>query len=345
MRRPWLVLLVVVLVAPMLAGCLGGGRLVGEPSPPFEFVTNEGTRVNETTYLGQYVILDLMATWCGPCRLEVAHLREVQRLHGDDVVIISIGADPTETMEQLDTFGEELGATWPYALDRDGRIGRAMDMRIIPKLVILDPEGIVVFESEGEVLPAAISRVVDPGRVVGPTGIPAGSALAGVALGFVAWFNPYRRFHRDGPSAVPSWVALALFAVLGLLAWPSAAFVSPRATYTSLALGALSLGLVAWWWRARRNDAQPPEGGVLLQAGDRAYEALPHFALVLVLALQSSGSAGFFAPLVGFVLGAAVAVTTRERVDPKTRLVVGLAGLGLAGVGLLVFGSRVLFPR
>lgn len=339
-RRPWAVLFAVLLLTPILAGCLGGGRLVGQPPPAFEFVTNEGTRVNETTYLGKFVILDLMATWCAPCRLEVAHLREIQRLHGDQVVIISIGADPTETMAQLDAFGEELGATWPYALDRDGRIGRAMEMRIIPKLVILDPEGVVVFEREGEVLPAAISRVIDPGAVVGNAGVPVGSFLAGLALGFVAWFNPYRRFHRDGARRAPSWLALAALALLGALAWRYAGLVSTRATYSSLALGLLSVGLVAWWWRARRGADAEPDDKWLLQAGDRMYETVPHFALVLVLGLQATGSAGFFAPLVGFLLGAAAAIATREQVPRAAGVAVGLGGLALAGVGLLLFGSR-----
>lgn len=342
MRRPLAVLFAFLVAAPFLAGCLGGGRLVGAAAPPFDVVTSDGMRVNETTHLGKYVILDLMATWCAPCKLEVGHLREVQRLHGDRVVILSIGADPTETMAQLDAFSREHGAAWPYALDRDGAIGRAMGMRVIPKLVIIDPEGVVVFEREGEVLPAAISRVVDPGAVVPEGELPLGPALAGVGMGFLAWFNPYRRLHRDGPGRAPSWAALALLAALGLLAWPFAGLVSSRATYGSLALGVLSLAAVAWWWRARAKLTEIPSGGALLQAGDRAYEAAPHFALVLVLGLHGAGAAGFFAPLAGFVAGAAVAVTTREGMPDRARVALGLAGLLLAGLGLLLFGSRIL---
>lgn len=160
MRSRALLLGSLALLAGMgLPGCLQGG-LVGKPVPAFRVATNEGAWVDETTHLGRYVVLDLMATWCQPCKLEVAHLREVQRLHGDRVAILSIGADPTETTVDLARFEREEGATWPHALDFNGSVGRAMQMRIIPKLLLVDPQGVVVLEAEGEVPAARISALI-----------------------------------------------------------------------------------------------------------------------------------------------------------------------------------------
>lgn len=336
--------LVAVLLVLPLAGCLEDG-LVGAPSPRFAVRTSDGVVVNESTYLGKWVVLDLMATWCLPCRLEVAHLREVQRAYGEDVVILSIGVDRSESLEDLDAFAAREGATWPHALDEDGHVARSFGLRIIPKLIILDPEGRVAFAREGEVLPAAIARVIDPeapaleGR--SPATQFAVAMLAGVA-GFLAVMNPYRKLHRDGPSALPAWLAVAAFVALAGLAYAFAGLVSSRATYGSLAAGAFTLTAVAWWARARSKpaDARPPQ--VALETFDRMYEASPHFALALVLALSTTSVVGFVAPLGAFVVGLAAGVAGRDAVPPEARSRAGLVGLALAGVGLLAFGARVL---
>lgn len=335
--------LALVAVAAWTAGCLEGD-LVGRPVPPFEVVTSEGARVNETTYLGRFVILDLMATWCVPCELEVQHLKEIQRQHGDKVVILSIGADPDESMADLDAFAREHDVTWPHALDRDSRVARAMGLTIIPKLVVIDPEGVVVLERQGEVLPAAITRVIDPSAA--PTG--GGASLVGpmmlaLLLGFLAPFNPYRRFHRDGPAAWPFLAALAAFLLLALVAWRLAGLASTRATYGSLFGGILTLGALAWWWiRARRQEPEPPRPNAALEAADRMYEAAPHFAMILVLGLTGGGAASFFLPAAAFVAAAYAGNQARIRLPESTRVGAGLAGLALAGLGLAAFGARAL---
>lgn len=337
-----LALLAMVAAAASLSGCLQG-RLVGEPVPSFQLVTSDGTQVDETTYLGKWLVLDLMATWCGPCRLEVGHLREVQRVHGDQVVILSVGADPTESTVDLERFSREHGATWSYALDYNGSVGRAMGLRIIPKLLVVDPQGVVVLEREGEVLPAAISRAIDPTAAPPAAEAPVllGSAVLALFLGVLAPFNPYRRLHRDSGRPLAAWLPLALAGGLLLLAWPFAALVSTRATYGSLAVGALSLVAVAWWLRARRQPTPETKPHVALEAGDRLYEWGPHLAMTLVLGLLTTGTLSFFAPVVAFLVGATLATWARARMPEPAPEWVGLTGLALAGVGLLAFGARI----
>jgi thiol-disulfide isomerase/thioredoxin len=335
-----------LVAASGLAGCLEGS-LVGQRAPSFTLVTSAGARVNESSFPGRFVILDLMATWCAPCRLEAEHLKQVQSSFGDRVVILSIGADPTETDAQLDAFAQQHGATWPHGLDHDGSIGRAYRLGTIPKLVIVGPDGRVAFEREGEVLPAAIASVVAPASALPAPGAPlvatTGSALLAAAVGFLAVLQPYRRFHRDGGSAAPSWLALAALAGAGALAWLAAGFVSSRATYGSLALGAVTLGAVGWWIRARRGAGPTGPAAGWLQAADRVYEASPHAALAVVLALSTAGGAVAYAAVVGaLLLGYALGVVARPRFPPESTVAPGLVGLALAGGGLLLFGARIL---
>lgn len=339
-RRATLAFLLLFATAS-LSGCLSGGELVGKPVPAFEFVASDGTYVNASTHLGTFVILDMMATWCGPCKLEVAHLREVQDALGDRVVIYSVSVEPRDTMDGLEAFGVQHGARWPYALDRDLDMWRAMDGEIIPKLVVIDPQGVVVLERQGEVLPSAIVRVIDPSLAPAPW-LPFATALAGLALGFLAALNPFRRVHRDGEGGGPTLGALGTLAALGMLAWSFSGLVSTRATLGGLFVGLLTLGSAAYWFRARRKtpDAAAAPPTAWQRYGDRSYELLPHFAAALVLALTTIGALAFFAPLLGFLVGATGGLLSRPRLTQQAQEGLGLAGLVLAGAGLVAFGAR-----
>ncbi len=343
--RAKLVAAILVAVSAISAGCLTGS-LMGEPAPAFSLVTSDGDAVNETTHLGKFLILDLMATWCGPCILEVSHLREIQNRFGDRVEILSIGIDPSsDTPESLVAFSEKYGATWPHALDAGGEVSRAYKLGIVPKLIILDPEGKVVLERQGEVLPAAMARVIDPSAAgASPTSLFAPS-MAALGLGFLAVFNPYRRFHREGAGRSVLPIAGGILAGLAILAWVYSGFASSRATYGSLFGGVITLAAVAWWFRARRKEHEPKEGRPHQVAFDRAYEAAPHFALVLVLGLNGTNALSYFLPVATFLGGAYLATQTGEKVAPTRKMFLGLMGLLLAGLGLVLFGSRILLAE
>lgn len=332
--------LAAVLAATTLVGCLDDG-LVGKPVPAFDLVTLDGQRVNETTYLGKYLILDLMATWCAPCKLEVAHLLEVQRLHGEKVAILSVSVDPDDSVEEMEAFGAEYGVNWPSALDPGATVAPKMGLTIIPKLLIVDPSGTVVFEAQGEVLPSAISRVIEPSTAPPLGEFPWVASLIALLAGLVAWMNPYRAFHRESPRGEIA--GMLGFVLAGLLAWRFATFASTRATLSSLLVGAVTLMAVGWWARARAKvPSTPPAPSLLLAGLDRMYEGAPHFMLATVLALQETSAVGFFAPLTAFVIGLAGSTAIGRGLPRAQRNAAGLAGLALVGAGLVVFGMRII---
>src|SRR5205823_1464623 len=131
-------------------------------------------------FRGRWVVYDVMATWCAPCRLEVAHLLDVQRALGPArVAILSVDVSPTnETTAELEAFANETGMAWPRGVDWNLSVARAFDVVDLPKTVVVDPSGKVVFEAQREVQADEILRVVDP--ALAP--VPAPSASETFAL-------------------------------------------------------------------------------------------------------------------------------------------------------------------
>lgn len=67
---------------------------VGEPAPPLEAATAEGTPVDLAALHGHVVLLNLWASWCPPCRAELPLLADVQERHrADGVVVVALSAD------------------------------------------------------------------------------------------------------------------------------------------------------------------------------------------------------------------------------------------------------------
>lgn len=61
-------------------------------------------------YKGKVVVLDLWATWCGPCRAEIPHLNEIQQQYksrGLEVVGLT-NEDPADDADDVDKFAREM---------------------------------------------------------------------------------------------------------------------------------------------------------------------------------------------------------------------------------------------
>jgi thiol-disulfide isomerase/thioredoxin len=85
----------------------------------FKIQTLQGKRIDLNTLLseGKPVILDLWATWCGPCRQEIPHLIEFAKAHSKEGLIV-IGLtieDPEDDLKEVKTFVKELSMNYEVA--------------------------------------------------------------------------------------------------------------------------------------------------------------------------------------------------------------------------------------
>ena len=90
---------------------------------------------------GRLVIVDLMATWCGPCETQVEYLKEIYNDYGAAIWILSLTVDLSETAQMIADYKENHEAEWWHGLDTDGVFGEYFSVSSIPTLVIIDSEG------------------------------------------------------------------------------------------------------------------------------------------------------------------------------------------------------------
>lgn len=156
----------VIVVIVIAAAAVGGWYLLqpesqGESSPrsgqdnpgtlasDFSLIDLNGNNFKLSDYQGKVVVIDFMATWCGPCRLEMPHYRTIWEKYGDEIALMSIDIDPRESEETLRNFAQEFPyATWIWARDT-ANLGEKYQVVGIPKTVIIDQYGYIRFEHTG----------------------------------------------------------------------------------------------------------------------------------------------------------------------------------------------------
>ena len=138
---------------------IGNGGATGANAPNFALADTDGNNFSLLDFRGKVVVLDLMATWCGPCVYEIPHLKEVQQHYSDSVIILSISVGG-DSDQGLADFKNEQGATWRFAIDTDD-VATKYGAVYIPKLVIIDKNGNIEFTNEGVTSSATLIEKID----------------------------------------------------------------------------------------------------------------------------------------------------------------------------------------
>jgi len=137
---------------------------IGSKYMDFELLTPEGEKVMLSDYIdGKHdVMLEFWASWCGPCRGEIPHLRQVNEEYKDKGFrIVSISIDDVDS-EWRKAMSEEK-MVWTQLNDPkgfEGEISKAYNILGIPYALLLDKEGrIKNFEMRGASLDAQLQEL------------------------------------------------------------------------------------------------------------------------------------------------------------------------------------------
>ena len=115
---------------------------IAAEAPDFALRDLRGNEVRLSEYRGRTVLLTFWATWCGPCRLEMPAFEDrYQELKDDDFIVLGVNYD--EPVEDVRTFRDEFGLSFPLLLDPGGSVQRLYQIRGYPSSIFVDPQGVV----------------------------------------------------------------------------------------------------------------------------------------------------------------------------------------------------------
>lgn len=116
----------------------------GKKAPAFSLFDISGNQVKLSDYLGNFVYIDVWATWCGPCCREMPKFHELKKQFKDKAIqFISISIDTDENawinkIESDKLDGIQLRVTNKDSFRRDYKIS------LIPRFILIDKEGKII---------------------------------------------------------------------------------------------------------------------------------------------------------------------------------------------------------
>ncbi|MFA4866830.1 MAG: TlpA disulfide reductase family protein [Pedobacter sp.] len=132
----------------------------GQKAPDFSFPDVNGKKWGPKDFKGKYLIIDFWASWCGPCRQEIPHLKEVYKKYKDKgLEILAVSVDAKEDAWKKAMSEERM--TWPQINAKESKPVMASYLFSgIPYLVVVDKEGNIIEKNvRGESLDKALEKI------------------------------------------------------------------------------------------------------------------------------------------------------------------------------------------
>lgn len=152
-RQQWGIVAGIVLLLAVVLGAgvhfLGDELFpvsVGSQAPPIEGVTLDGTKRQKTLadYKGKVVLLNVWATWCEPCRVEMPSIEKLHREYGSrGLAVVAISVDDPGAEDRIHDFVKELGLTFEVLHDPKQVTTRNYQITGYPETFVIARDGTI----------------------------------------------------------------------------------------------------------------------------------------------------------------------------------------------------------
>ena len=122
----------------------------------------DGKPVKASDFEGKVVLLNFWATWCGPCRMEIPSLIELQRRHADrGLVVLGVSMDEGGP-GAVRPFVKQAGVNYPVAMANDAVLKTFGGIEAIPTSFVIDRSGRIAAKHLGYADQAVLEASLQP---------------------------------------------------------------------------------------------------------------------------------------------------------------------------------------
>lgn len=136
------------------------GYEVGMLGPDFSAPLYGGGTFTLSEKRGTVTVINFWATWCTPCVAELPHFDELYRAYGDSIEVIAVHSDLVT--DDVDAYLANYDYAIHFALDDSGIVAAYGGSTMLPQTVVLDQDGVIVYNTVGSVTYEFLESLVTP---------------------------------------------------------------------------------------------------------------------------------------------------------------------------------------
>lgn len=116
----------------------------GFTAPDFTLGLLDGGKITLSELKGKVVLVNFWTSWCPPCRKEMPAIESVYRSYKDlGLVVIGLNLTAQDSKQAAALFAQEVGVTFPIALDLDNSVGNLYRVTALPTSFFIDRNGVI----------------------------------------------------------------------------------------------------------------------------------------------------------------------------------------------------------
>ena len=167
------VLFAVLFVGAVVGAYFGYKKLSGKVNPQgqtpsiqdkgnykdFTVTDKDGKTVKLSDFIGQPIVINFWASWCGPCRSELPHFDKLAKEYKGRVTFLMVNLSG-ELKDRVINFVKENGYTFPLYFDDTDSGAEAYSVSSIPVTVFITAEGNIGAQRVGSMSEAVLRNYI-----------------------------------------------------------------------------------------------------------------------------------------------------------------------------------------
>ncbi len=109
-------------------------------APDFTLDNRNGENIRLSDHLGEVVMINFWASWCGPCRQEMPLLEDLHNKY-QMMGFTLLGVNVDEERENAEKLLEQIPVSFPVLFDADSAVSRLYSVKAMPTTILIDRDG------------------------------------------------------------------------------------------------------------------------------------------------------------------------------------------------------------
>ncbi|QKG84796.1 TlpA family protein disulfide reductase [Kroppenstedtia pulmonis] len=129
-------------------------------APDFTLKTLDGKTVTLSENDGKPSVINIWASWCPPCKVEMPYFQKAYDKHQDQVNFLMVNLTANDSIDKAKSYLEKENYTFPVLLDETGEVAMDYQAFAIPQTYVVNEKGEIIHRITGSITQTQLDEIM-----------------------------------------------------------------------------------------------------------------------------------------------------------------------------------------